>query len=117
MVINTEVQVFADQVLEEYVRRGNAIDEKSLQRNAEISEDIAGIETVETYIRVSDGSIDDVCGWLDGAGFGSYSQKFREQAIDGAALSGLTKADLKDDLGVALLGQRIALLQAIENLE
>ena len=54
----------------------------------------------------------DIGGWLRGLGLGRYEQAFRENEIDKEVLPGLTADDLKD-LGVALVGHRRRLLDAI----
>ena len=54
----------------------------------------------------------DIGGWLRGLGLERYEQAFRENEIDEKVLPGLTADDLKD-LGVALVGHRRRLLDAI----
>src|ERR1700741_1775012 len=54
----------------------------------------------------------DIGGWLRGLGLERYEQAFRETEIDEEGLPGLTADDLKD-LGVALVGHRRRLLDAI----
>src|SRR6516162_1449703 len=54
----------------------------------------------------------DIGGWLRGLGLERYEQAFRENDIDEEVLPGLTADDLKD-LGVALVGHRRRLLDAI----
>src|ERR1700758_1850771 len=54
----------------------------------------------------------DIGGWLRGLGLGRYEQAFRENEIDKEVLPGVTADDLKD-LGVALVGHRRRLLDAI----
>ena len=54
----------------------------------------------------------DIGGWLRGLGLDRYEQAFRENEIDEEVLPGLTADDLKD-LGVALVGHRRRLLDAI----
>src|SRR3974390_1836876 len=54
----------------------------------------------------------DIGGWLRGRGLERYEQAFRENEIDEEVLPGLTADDLKD-LGVALVGHRRRLLDAI----
>jgi class 3 adenylate cyclase/predicted ATPase len=54
----------------------------------------------------------DIGGWLRRLGLEQYEQAFRENAIDEEVLPGLTADDLKD-LGVALVGHRRRLLDAI----
>jgi class 3 adenylate cyclase/predicted ATPase len=50
--------------------------------------------------------------WLQSLGLGQYKAAFRENAIDASTLPSLTAEDLKD-LGVALVGHRRKLLDAI----
>ena len=54
----------------------------------------------------------DVPAWLEALGFGHYAPAFADNHIDGDLLDGLTADDLKD-LGVASLGHRKRLLEAI----
>jgi class 3 adenylate cyclase len=57
----------------------------------------------------------DVGGWLRSLGLEQYEAAFRENRIDGKILLKLTAWDLKD-LGVALVGDRRRLLEAIASL-
>ncbi|MFL6827162.1 MAG: adenylate/guanylate cyclase domain-containing protein, partial [Bradyrhizobium sp.] len=54
----------------------------------------------------------DLGGWLRRLGLEQYEAAFRENEIDGAVLPNLTAEDLKD-LGVAVVGHRRKLLDAI----
>src|ERR1700693_5613376 len=54
----------------------------------------------------------DVVVWLRSLGLGKYEATFRENEIDETVLPGLTAEDLKE-LGVAALGRRRKLLDAI----
>ena len=54
----------------------------------------------------------DVLGWLKNLGFEQYEAIFRDNDIDASVLSALTNEDLKD-LGVASVGHRRKLLEAI----
>ena len=54
----------------------------------------------------------DIGAWLRGLGLEQYEPAFRDNAIDGAVLPGLTSDDLKD-IGVAQVGHRRKLLDAI----
>jgi class 3 adenylate cyclase len=54
----------------------------------------------------------DVVVWLRSLGLGKYEAAFRENEIDETVLPGLTAEDLKE-LGVAALGHRSKLLDAI----
>ena len=54
----------------------------------------------------------DVAAWLHGLGLGRYERAFRDNAVDGEVLPSLTAEDLKD-LGVAAVGHRRKLLDAI----
>jgi class 3 adenylate cyclase len=54
----------------------------------------------------------DVDGWLRGLGLGQYEAAFRDNEIDDKVLLSLNADDLKD-LGVALVGHRRKLLDAI----
>jgi class 3 adenylate cyclase/tetratricopeptide (TPR) repeat protein len=54
----------------------------------------------------------DVAGWLESLGLGQYAQTFADNEIDASLLPALTADDLKD-LGVAAVGHRRRLLEAI----
>jgi SAM (Sterile alpha motif) domain-containing protein len=54
----------------------------------------------------------DVGGWLRSLGLGKYEAAFRENEIDETVLASLTHETLKE-LGVAALGHRLKLLDAI----
>jgi hypothetical protein len=54
----------------------------------------------------------DIDGWLRGIGLAQYAEIFRADDIDGDLLGRLTNDDLKD-IGVASLGHRKKLLEAI----
>ena len=54
----------------------------------------------------------DIDGWLRGIGLVQYAEIFRANDIDGELLGRLTNDDLKD-IGVAALGHRKKLLEAI----
>ena len=54
----------------------------------------------------------DIGGWLRSLGLEEYEAAFRENKVDAAVLSKLTAEDLKD-LGVAAVGDRRRLLEAI----
>jgi class 3 adenylate cyclase/tetratricopeptide (TPR) repeat protein len=58
----------------------------------------------------------DVFGWLKNLGLRQYEAIFRENDIDASVLSSLTNEDLKD-IGVASLGHRRKLLEAIAVLQ
>ena len=57
----------------------------------------------------------DVGAWLRGLGLERYEAAFRENEIDDTVLLSLTAEDLKD-LGVAIVGHRRKLLDAIAGL-
>jgi hypothetical protein len=54
----------------------------------------------------------DIVVWLRSLGLGKYEAAFRENDIDETVLPGLTHETLKD-LGVASVGHRVKLLDAI----
>ena len=54
----------------------------------------------------------DIVVWLRSLGLGKYEAAFRENDIDETVLPGLTHENLKE-LGVASLGHRVKLLDAI----
>ena len=54
----------------------------------------------------------DIAAWLRGLGLGEYETAFRDNRVDAAILPKLTAGDLKD-LGVARVGDRRKLLEAI----
>src|SRR6516165_6954170 len=58
------------------------------------------------------GAFMDVVVWLRSLGLGKYEAAFRDNEIDGTVLPSLTADDLKD-LGVAIVGHRRKLLDAI----
>src|SRR5262245_51340411 len=57
----------------------------------------------------------DVAGWPRSLGLEEYEKAFRENKVDAAVLPKLTAEDLRD-LGVAAVGDRRKLLEAIEGL-
>ena len=57
----------------------------------------------------------EMAAWLRGLGLERYEAAFRENAIDAAVLPRLTSEDLKE-IGVAALGHRKRLLEAIASL-
>jgi len=57
----------------------------------------------------------DVQAWLEGLGLGQYTEAFAANHIDGPTLRSLTSDDLRE-LGVASLGHRKRLLEAIASL-
>jgi len=63
-------------------------------------------------LRCSDPKQMDVGAWLRSLGLERYEAAFRDNEIDGAVLPSLTAEDLKD-LGVAIVGHRRKLLDAI----
>ena len=58
----------------------------------------------------------DIGGWLRSLGLEEYETAFRENKVDAAVLPKLTAEDLKD-LGVAAVGDRRKLLEAIADLK
>jgi hypothetical protein len=64
---------------------------------------------------LSKGAIMDVVVWLRSLGLEEYEAAFRENKVDAAVLPKLTAEDLRD-LGVAAVGDRRKLLEAIESL-
>src|SRR5271167_3184794 len=58
----------------------------------------------------------DIGGWLRSLGLEEYETAFRENKVDAAVLPKLTAEDLKD-LGVAAVGDRRKLLEAIADLQ
>jgi hypothetical protein len=55
----------------------------------------------------------DISGWLRSLGLVEYETEFRKNKVDASILPKLTADDLKD-LGVAAVGDRRKLLEAIE---
>ena len=51
--------------------------------------------------------------WLASLGLAEYANRFAEHRIDFSILGDLTDRDLKDDLGIVVLGDRRRLLRAI----
>ena len=58
------------------------------------------------------GAVMDIVVWLRSLGLGKYEAAFRENDIDETVLPSLTHENLKE-LGVASLGHRVKLLDAI----
>ena len=58
----------------------------------------------------------DVAAWLESLGLDQYAQAFADNAVDAAVLASLTADDLKE-LGVAAVGHRRRLLEAIAALQ
>eukprot|EP01116_Phalansterium_solitarium_P025652 TRINITY_DN9911_c0_g1_i1.p1 TRINITY_DN9911_c0_g1~~TRINITY_DN9911_c0_g1_i1.p1 ORF type:complete len:432 (-),score=155.32 TRINITY_DN9911_c0_g1_i1:233-1528(-) len=58
-------------------------------------------------------TVDDVARWLEAEGFGEHLQAFGHNRIDGSVLLLLDEADLKESLGVSLVGDRKKLFHAI----
>src|SRR5262245_47572649 len=54
--------------------------------------------------------------WLASLGLSEYADRFAEHRIDFSILRDLTDRDLKEELGILLLGDRRRLLRAIANL-
>jgi class 3 adenylate cyclase/predicted ATPase len=54
--------------------------------------------------------------WLDSLGLSEYADRFAEHRIDFSILQDLTDKDLKEELGIAPLGDRRRLLRAIAKL-
>jgi SAM domain (Sterile alpha motif) len=54
--------------------------------------------------------------WLASLGLSEYADRFAERRIDFSILRDLTDEDLKEELGVVLLGDRRRLLRAIAQL-
>jgi hypothetical protein len=62
-------------------------------------------------------SSEEFCTWGSGLGFLSDDTiaKLRENKIDGACVGELTMDQLKDDLGISVLGHRIRFVKAIKD--
>lgn len=61
-----------------------------------------------------------VCAWLASQGHDlaqAYGDAFRSQEINGVALLALTEQDLRDELGVSVLGHRKRIVKGIEALK
>jgi len=65
---------------------------------------------------ITEWSIEEVADWIESLGFGSVRSIFVENYISGAELVDLTNEELKEDLGVAALGARKAILRQIQQL-
>jgi len=61
-------------------------------------------------------SCDRVGDWLESLGFAEYQPMFYENEIEGKHLLDMTKDDLKE-LGVSILGHRLTILKAINQLK
>lgn len=66
---------------------------------------------------VDNWSIEKVQSWLKEKGFKEYSEKFQTHKIDGATLLTMTESDIKDYLGIKILGDLRRLLFHIEKLK
>ena len=68
------------------------------------------------HTNVAEWSVTEVADWLQCEGFKDEASKFTAEAINGKVLLLLTSDELKNDLGVVLLGLRKMLLMEIEKL-
>eukprot|EP00741_Cyanophora_paradoxa_P003824 tig00000718_g3718.t1 len=63
---------------------------------------------------IVDWSVTDVADWLDSIGCGRYIPSFVSHRIDGVLLPSLTAAELRNELGVASLGDRKRILAEVD---
>lgn len=61
-------------------------------------------------------TVDDVQTWLHKISMEEYCEKFKDEEIDGIALSNLTNNYLKNDLDIIKLGHRLKILDAIKKI-
>ena len=73
------------------------------------------VDSIEVENRDWTGMNIDVRDWLESLGLGEYAAAFEENYIDGQVLAHLTADDLKE-IGIAAVGHRRRLLEAITNL-
>ncbi|CAD8062246.1 unnamed protein product [Paramecium sonneborni] len=95
----------------------NKSDENNL-----IQQENHGFETLqalnETVIvkgnkKMQDWNIDEVCTWLDQLGLSQYQETFKQNHMIGQTLHDLTDKELKEELGIFILGHRKQILQQI----
>jgi hypothetical protein len=55
---------------------------------------------------IENASVDDVCTWLVSLGLAHCADTFQEQQIDGLSLAELTDQQLRNDLGIKMIGDR-----------
>ncbi|KAL4449449.1 hypothetical protein ABPG77_007093 [Micractinium sp. CCAP 211/92] len=65
----------------------------------------------------ADWTVAEACDWLELVGLGQYRQRFVHHAVCGAVLLKLSTEELKVELGIAPLGHRERLLNAVHDLE
>ncbi|KAJ3123079.1 Adaptor for signal transduction [Nowakowskiella sp. JEL0407] len=59
-------------------------------------------------------SVNDVAEWISKSGFAAHAPRFKEQEITGETLI-MADHDMLKDMGIVSIGQRIAILKAIQN--
>eukprot|EP01050_Picozoa_sp_SAG11_P005482 SAG11_NODE_388_length_9871_cov_18.104585_2_plen_926_part_00 len=57
-------------------------------------------------------SVDDVGDWLNALGLGHREAAFRDHGVDGQLLSELTEDELRDELGLSMIGERAKIRRA-----
>lgn len=56
----------------------------------------------------------EVIHWLNGEGLSQYSVAFKDNEVNGKTLMSLTDKDLREDLGVNVLGHRKHIIKQID---
>ncbi|CAD8166913.1 unnamed protein product [Paramecium pentaurelia] len=72
------------------------------------------IDQFENQKNMQEWQLEEVCGWLDSLELGEYKEEFIKNQMTGKTLYGLTDNELKQDLGISVLGHRKKILQSIE---
>ncbi|CAK79445.1 unnamed protein product (macronuclear) [Paramecium tetraurelia] len=72
------------------------------------------IDQFENQKNMQEWQLQEVCGWLDSLDLGEYKDEFIKNQMTGRTLYGLTDNELKQDLGISVLGHRKKILQSIE---
>ncbi|CAD8174233.1 unnamed protein product [Paramecium octaurelia] len=72
------------------------------------------LEEFESQKNMQEWQLEDVCNWLDSLQLSEYKEEFIKNQMTGKTLYALTDNDLKQDLGISVLGHRKQILQSIE---
>ncbi|CAK64142.1 unnamed protein product (macronuclear) [Paramecium tetraurelia] len=72
------------------------------------------LEEFESQKHMQEWQLEEVCTWLDTLQLGEYKDEFIKNQMTGKTLYALNDNDLKQDLGISVLGHRKKILQSIE---
>ncbi|CAD8173903.1 unnamed protein product [Paramecium pentaurelia] len=72
------------------------------------------LEEFESQKNMQEWQLEEVCTWLDSLQLSEYKDEFIKNQMTGKTLYALTDNDLKQDLGILVLGHRKQILQSIE---